>query len=866
MDRMLIEEKSIEHLKLFAEVSEEAKKEKQGRPPISELIYWWTRKPLIVSRAITLLSTIPSNAGVNIKDVKHLLCLNMGMRAFNYTPSRELYDRFAKNNDSYLIFDPFAGSGNLLFEASRLGLNCELIDYNPVAYLIMKGTLEYPAIYGEKLVEDIKRYGEEVIKRAESELGHFYRRKGARALHYIWCWCIKCPYCGQRIPLTNQMWLDTKRRIGFRIRPTEDFNFKIEIGKLSEKEGSSYTQKGGEAVCIRCGNAISYEDMTRDIAQRKDKELVAVVVAAQRGKDYEVPTEEDKFAFTLAKEELQKKWHSFLEQNIIPTEDIRASHRRENLLWHYGIRHWYEFFTERQLLLASTLLKIIQEVCFEIKDKAYARVIALYLGFLLCKHINHNCIGSGWNHKRGVNFHALTFRSPRIVYNFAETNPFGGKSGLNGALKDIISAIKFAAVNKKESKILLGSVLSMSNQRKFDLILTDPPYLDDVQYAELSEIFYVWLIRILKDYYAELPPRVPNEEDIVVSWGRFGNLKLATEFYTRGMKLAFKNIYNSLKDDGLLVVFFSHSSTKAWNLILDVLRDSKFRVVSSYAVHTESIGNPMARGKTSFMSSIVLSCRKILEDKEVYFESLMPKIEEEISELIAGLSEEDLLSIPITDLLIMAYGKVLEELTQYTTIKSYKANFEVKFENLIGEARDFILKEVVKKLVGRSPQVLGPDVSFFLIAKIFYRGLMPGDEALKVVRAYGITIDALAKRGYIKKHKGGIKIKPFTEVSLNIKPEEVDRNNIYQQFLYLLKTAHEKGISAVKPLLTYGNFRLQELQYIVNLLIKHYRLLINKKEKLTDEEKTELQILEVLSDMMGQPIPRKGTLDSYFLT
>jgi len=863
MDRMLIEEKSIEHLKLFAEVSEEARKEKQGRPPINGLVYWWTRKPLIVSRFITLLSTIPSSLNLNV--VRSLLRLDEEDRAFKYTPNLDLYNKFALNKiRSYTIFDPFAGSGNLLFETARLGLNCVLMDYNPVAYLIMKTTFEYPAIYGERLVEDVKKYGEEVIRRAESELNTFYKRNNSQALHYIWCWCIKCPHCGQRIPLTNQMWLDVKRKLGFRIKPTQDQNFRVEICKLSEKEGSEYTQKGGEAVCIRCGNAISYEDMTRDIAQRKDKEMIAIVIATKRGKGYEVPSKDDKDAFALAKEKLEKNWRQLLEQNIIPTEDIKPSHRRENLLWHYGIRYWYEFFTERQLLLASTLLRIIRETCSKITDKAYRKVIATYLGFLLCKHLNHSCIGSGWNPKRGVNFHALTFRCPRIVYNFAETNPFEGKSGLHGALKDILNAIKFATINIREAmKILLGSVLSIDNQTKFDLILTDPPYLDDVQYAELSEFFYVWLTRILKDYYTELPSRVPNDEDIVVSWGRFGNLKLATEFYIRGLKLAFKNIYKSLKDDGLLVVFFSHSSTKAWNLLLEVLRDSKFRVVSSYAIHTESVGNPLARGKTSFMSSIVLSCRKILENKEIYFEGLMPKIEEEISRLTAGLTEDLLLSIPITDLLIMTYGKVLEEITPYTTIKSYKADFEVKFENLISEARDFILKDVVKRLTGRSPQILGSEASFFLIAKIFYRGLMPSDEALKVVRAYGITIDALTRRGYVKKHKGGIKVKPFTEVSLDIKPEEVDRNNIYQQLIYLLKTAHEKGVTAVKPFLTYGNFRLQELQYIVNLLIKHYRLLINKKEKLRDDEKLELQVLEALSDVMGQPLPRKGTIDSY---
>ncbi|MEM2738446.1 MAG: DUF1156 domain-containing protein [Candidatus Bathyarchaeia archaeon] len=862
MDKMLIEEKSIEHLKLFADISEEAKKEKQGRPPISELLYWWTRKPLIVGRAVTLLSTIPSQVNLSVKSIKDLLYLNADKRAFNYAPNNELYNKLAQNKkNSYLIFDPFAGSGNLLFEASRIGLNCTLMDYNPVAYVIMKATLEYPAVYGLKLAEDVKKYGEEVIEQAKKELEHFYKRSGRKALHYLWCWCIKCPYCGQRIPLTNQMWLDQKRKIGYMIKPAEDKNFTVEIRKLNEKEGSSYTQRGGEAVCIKCGNAIDYKHMTKDIAERRDKEMIVVVVKAQKGKDYEVATIEDKQNFVLAKNKLENIWDWLLNNDLVPLEEIKRSELFR--ITNYGLNKWYEYFNERQLLLTSTLLRIIKEVCSNIKDETYARVIALYLCIWLCKFINHNCIGSGWRAQARANFHALTFRSPRIIYNFAETNPFEGDSGLIGNLEGVISAIKFASTIKKPAEILLGSALNMKQQTKFDLILTDPPYLNDVPFAESSEFFYVWLIRVLKNYYSELPQRVQVEDDIIVSKGRFGSSKLAIEFYIRGMKAAFKNIYNSLKDDGLLVVFFAHSSTRAWNLILDVLRDSKFRVVSSYAVHTESIGNPLARGKTSFMSSIILSCRKILEDKEVYFESLMPKIEDEISKLIAGLSEEDLLSIPITDLLIMAYGKVLEELTQHTIIKSYKANFEVKFENLIGEARDFILKEVVKKLTGRSPQVLGPDASFFLIAKIFYRGLMPSDEALKVVRAYGITIDALTRRGYVKKHKGGIKIKPFTEVALDIKPEEVDRNNIYQQFLYLLKTAYEKGVTAVKPFLGYGNFRLQELQYIVNLLIKHYRLLINKKEKLTDEEKTELQVLEALSDIMGQPLPRKSTIDSY---
>ncbi|MEN3052980.1 MAG: DUF1156 domain-containing protein [Candidatus Methanosuratincola petrocarbonis] len=858
-----MDNKSVEHLKLFADVSEEARKEKLGRPPISEMIYWWTRKPLIVGRTVTLLSLLPENT--NLADVKPLLGLGREKRAFNYAPKLESIKKNAgKPLDSLTVFDPFAGAGNLLFEAARLGPNCTAMDYNPVAHIILKATLEYPAVYGERLAEDVERYGKLVIERAKKEVGKFYYRKnGRQTLHYLWCWCIKCPYCGQRVPLTNQMWLDKKRKTGYRIKPTKDNDFEIEVGMVSDKEGSKYTQKDGEATCIKCKNAISYQHMTKDIAERRDKQMIAVVVKAQKGKDYEPFTMEDIELFNKATAELKDQWANLISQDLIPQEELKESELFR--VTNYGLKKWFEFFNERQLLLMSTLLRIIRDVCSEIVDKEYRKAIATYLGLMMCKHVDHNCIGVRWDPTKQITCDSLSMRSPRIIYNFAETNPFEKTSGsFHSVLRNVVDAVSFAALNKTPAKVLRGSAVNMAVSNKFDLVLTDPPYMEDVAYAELSEFFYVWLTRVLRDYYPELPSTVPSDEDLVLSKGRFGgNEKLALEFYKKGMTLAFQNIYKSLKDDGLLVVFFAHSSTEAWDLLLEVLRGSRFRVVSSYAVHTESTENPLARGKTSFMSSIVLSCRKILEDKEAYFESLMPRVEEEIKELIEGLSDEDLLSLPITDLLIMAYGKVLEELTQYSQIKSYRADFKAKFEDLIGEARDFIFREVVRKLTGRSLNILGPEASFALITKIFYRSSIPSDEALKVVRAYGLTVDALVKKGYAKKISGGIEITPFTEVPLDISPEEVERNNLYQQLLYLLKTANEKGAPAIKQLLSsYGNFGLQELQYIINLLTKHYRLLINKGEELRDSEKIELQVLDSISDVIGQPMQRR-TLDSF---
>jgi putative DNA methylase len=866
MERTLIEEKTIQHLKLFLEVSEEARREKLGnrKPPISAMLYWWTRKPLIVSRAVTLLSLTPST--ISLDSVKPFLSLNRDKVTFRFLLNRNEFEKAVKKDLGELkILDPFAGAGNLMFEPARLGLHCTVVEYNPVAYLILKSTLEYPAKHGPKLAEDIERYGGEVIKRVEKELGNFYRRDGRKALHYLWCWCIRCPYCGQRIPLANNMWLDQRRKIAYRVIPTDNGHFRIEIGTLTTKEGSSYTQKGGKAVCIRCRNAISYEQMVTDIAERKDKEMIAVVVKDVKGKNYELPMNQDRKGFDEASRRISEEWESLLNRDLIPQEELKEYELFR--MTNYGFKKWYEIFTERQLLVMCTLLKTIKEVCSEISDKEYAKTIATYLGFMLCKHVDRNCIGTRWDTTNEQVANALSFRSPRFCYNFAETNPFEKTSGsLHSMLEDIVNAAQFASTNETPVNVVLGSALHLAKlfTDGFDIVLTDPPYLNDVPYGEISEFFYVWLVRLLKAYYPELPERVPLEEDLVLSKGRFGGSEdLAMEFYKRGMETSFNNIYNVLKDDGLLVVFFAHSSTEAWELLLDILRKTRFRAVSSYAVHTESTENVLARGKTSFMSSIVLACRKNLVDEEAYFETIMPNVVEKIRKLVEGLDTDDLLSLPITDLLIMAYGLVLEETTRYTRIKSYRADFKPNFEELIGDARDVILKEVVKKLTGVSPAMLGPEASFVLVGKIFYRGSMPSDEALKAARAYGLSIDSLTRGGYVEKVGGGVRIKPFSEARIDVDPMEVDRNNVYEQLLYLEKAVFARGVAEAKKLLSQPNFRVGELKSFVSTLLKHYGLLVNKGEELRDDEKAELEVLKTLSDILQSPPPRTPTLDSY---
>ena len=590
--------------------------------------------------------------------------------------------------------------------------------------------------------------------------------------------------------------------------------------------------------------------------------MIAVVVKNRRGKDFELPSEEDYRNFGEAVRYLKENWDRFLEEGLIPTESIRG-YEIYNLK-SYDFKQWHEVFTERQLLVMITLLKNIREIARGIEDREYAKVVATYLALMLCNHVNHNCIGVPWDAGTIKSIYALVFRRPSIVYNFAEVNPFEKTHGsLLNILNNIVKGIEFVARGRiqNDPELKLGSALNPNSFSKVDLVITDPPYLDDVAYGEISEFFYVWLYRALKDYYPELPQPTPIDEDLVLSKGRFGgNENLAETFYINGMKKAFKNIYNALKDDGLLVVVFAHSSPRAWNILLEVLREARFRITSSYVIHTESIANVLARGKTSFMSSIVVPCRKITEEKEAYYESLIPQVETEVKKVLDRVGDADeLLEIPITDLLIMTYGKVLEVLTQYTIIKSFDPNFEPNFENLIESSRDFILREIVRKLTGRSPSAIGAEASFLLVAKIFYGGKLPADEALKLSKTYGVRIHSKPLVDFLKRGKDGIILLHFDEAKLPSKPEDVSRDNIYQQLLYLEKISAEEGVSYAKTILErYENFKPADIERIISLIIKSYSIKQNKKVKFSAKEKREFEILKSLQDMLGKRFVKRG--------
>ena len=516
-------------------------------------------------------------------------------------------------------------------------------------------------------------------------------------------------------------------------------------------------------------------------------------------------------------------------------------------------------FSVRQLLILTSFLKHIKK--FSKHRTANTTSILCYLSFLLGRLVFGYTHGVYWNPSGEKPEPTLAFRRPAFVLNQAEINPFEKVRGaFKNNIQNITKAIEFASRTNYPIICKLESVTNPSDV-KYDLIITDPPYGDDVQYGEQSEFFYVWIYRTLEKIYPELPSIVPLEEDFCECLGRFGDKKLASQFFEAGLKKSFVSMNEKLKDDGLLVVFFAHSSVKAWDQLLVSIREGKFRVVSSYAIHTENKDNILARGKTSFMSSIVVVCRKITEDSEEFFEDIIPQVEDNIKEMIEKIPDDKLLTLPITDLLIMVYGKVLESCTKHTTLKSRKKDFNPDFETLISNARSFIMKQLVTKLTHKSMNTVGPRMAFYLLTKIFHKGIITGDNALKIAQTYGIDLSSLESDNVIKHESGIHRLYYLSETEMNYPADNVDKNNLHQQLCYLSYLADTRGAEKIPPLLARENFREDSLKQIISLILKSFSLRRNKGESLNPKENKEIEILQILSDVMG--IKKEEGLDSY---
>lgn len=663
-------------------INEEARIEKLGtaKPPISEMHYFFTRKPLITSRFIIAGAALDAKTIKHVEEINRLLGIDprSKRRAFRVVPLDLVNKIKAQHPEGLVMLDPFAGSGMIPFEALRLGLDVVAIDYNAVAYIIMKGTLEFPLKYGgaidentgkSKLLTDVKRYFDEVFSRLREELSEFYPNHGDRhVLAYMFAWEVACPTCGRFTPLVNNWWLDRKNgvRLDYQVK-----NGKLEYSIVKDKDAKEGNAQAGHATCLYCAAKITNDWMISDISNN-EREVVLAVYLDDRS--FELPTPEDINALDRAKNYIRD--HSSSLAQFVPTEalpdDLRAVPAKKYLAY------WNKLFNSRQLLILSSYARESRRIVEDIskQDREYASAIGTYLSMILAKHVVRNNRGTCWDNSLKVICHSLTNRGINMMWNHAEPNPFMKFSGslltnVDGVLKGLAFAIEELNKNSLDSfrkpklELIHASILSWQPEKKFKFIITDPPYYDDVPYPELMQFFQVWHYRVIGDLFS-ITATPPVSEELSVG----GDRDEVT--FEKRLLIAIKKLYDALDVDGVLVMFYAHGSIEGWKYVLEALRKTGFHVTSTITLMTESKDNVIARGKSSVFHSLVITARK-REGKKT---ATMIDVEEEIRRKI----EHDYCDLEKTygkdrmNLMVAASGMVIETITAYSDITSFTRN------------------------------------------------------------------------------------------------------------------------------------------------------------------------------------------------
>jgi adenine-specific DNA methylase len=290
----------------------------------------------------------------------------------------------------------------------------------------------------------------------------------------------------------------------------------------------------------------------------------------------------------------------------------------------------------------------------------------------------------------------------------------------------------------------------------FDAVFTDPPYYDNINYAELSDFFYVWLKRSIGDLYPELfsTPLTPKSEEIVANPARHGDQETAKKFFEEMLKKSFQEIYRVSKPDGIACIVFAHKSTEAWESVINALLSSGLYISASWPIHTEMRERLIAKGSAALASSIYMVCRKRTENKTAYFNEIKLQIEERIKEKLDQFWNEGIYG---ADFFISAIGPALEIFGKYESVEKLSGE-KVTAKELLDLVRKTVSEYALTKIL-KNPQLgdIDKETRFYILWRwIYNRAEVHFDDARKLAQAVGIELTEKWGKGFIKKENENI--------------------------------------------------------------------------------------------------------------
>lgn len=745
------------------------------------------------------------NERIDFKDseaVKSILGESFSIDAEDMYGYNRAYLSEIKNVDhsNVTVLDPTAGGGAIPFEALRLGCKVIANDLNPVASAIEMATLKYPAIFGISLYKDIEKYGKRLIKTVSEYMKTFFPEKNNEEINdYIYCRYVTCPSCGERAPLLNAYALQ-KKKDGWMIIPQKErtagskkirfIPVRLRNGKGPNGEDpDSGTISKGTGRCLFCDQAIESEEIKRQARGESaygtwSDELYCVVGVHEQPKldkngktqtyasgpnkgqvktekiiFFREPTEEDYDALERAKKALKDNWYRWDAMGIIPTERIPDGHKTLEL-HNVGVHRWYDMFTPRQLLgllsAEETLHNLMPEIILN-EGEERGKAITHYLQYMIDKCIDYNSKQTTWNFRRAAITHAFTRHDYSLKWTFGELIFTGSYSGLAWGMSQILRSYKeivelLGNNSNKKIQILNGSAANLDvKEKNVDIICVDPPYYNNVQYAELSDYFYVWQKRIFKELYPEsFSRRLTNKNDeAVANPVRDGGAKQADKKYERLMGEIFAECRRVLKDDGIMTMMFTHKTQAAWETLTRALIENGWLISSTFPVESEFADSFSQRDLAAAASSIFIACRKRdMTDREPSVWSgfggkgVLPELQKAVRD---SLHEYESLRLNAVDEMVASYGSALKVLSENWPVMDGEEL--VTPIRAMKEAGTVVARYQMTKLTGGRLSVddVAPEAGVALtLFGIYGMNWFPFDDALSLSKSLNIRLETKA--------------------------------------------------------------------------------------------------------------------------
>lgn len=800
---------------------------------------WWARRPFVAARAVLWASLVddPSSHPDQFPteesqkaERKRLFDILSRLVPWGNSSDEEILDEAKKEISKCVVgelpelLDPFAGGGAIPLEAQRLGMKAHANDLNPVAVMINKAMIELPYVFGrhksvnpsansslaqslvlsgpESLSEDIRYYGKLLRDNVFKKIGNLYPKidtsgnannmKNSDVIAWIWTRTVKCPNpaCGCEMPLASSFQLSKRKGREAYIDPSFDYANKKIIYRVKNDNKkppeTGKTSRGAKFKCIMCGESTT-DDYIKNagITNQMGSRLMAIVAEGKNGRVYLSPTAEQE---QISRVELPDNY-----PEGCLTNDTRA-------LWCslYGLHDFYQLFTNRQLTALTTFSDGIRDILSVIENdailagftndhipisaggsgaKAYSEVVATYLAFAIDRLADFSTSVARWSVSNEKAMNCFNRQGIPMTWDFPETNIMGTSVGGFIPIVDYIAdCVKQLPQNCKKGVAKQFDAQSDNGLRNI-MISTDPPYYDNICYADLSDFFYVWLRRSLQSIYPNLfrTMLVPKAEELVATPFRFdGSTEKAKSFFEDGMYKTCCQIYQYAREDFPVTIYYAfkqsdtdannQTSSSGWETMLSAIIRSGFAITGTWPMRTEQAYRSVSMGTNALASSIILVCRKRFADAgSVTRREFINALHREMRPALEALQSANIAPV---DLAQSAIGPGIGVFSRYkSVIESDGSPMSVRAAlQIINQELDAFYNEQEGELDAKSRFCVD------IFNQYAFNTLKFGDADI-LARAKNTSVQALVDEGVMEAVKGTVSLKTRDAI-----PEKIDAN------------------------------------------------------------------------------------------